>query len=151
MGGDLSINGMVVGSVVETKNKVIIDGAVFSLNGDDAPAIEIGKNLNKEVIISNVRILSQRQKIHNGTGQAGIMVIDNADSKSKLTMRDVKVNSRNVDIASTSTAKNVCAAIICGTLGHYDSSKSISVTTSGQTNITAIQGTRPDYRPTRKN
>jgi hypothetical protein len=144
--GDYSVHGMVSGNIVETNDRLIIQGATFISNGDSESVINIGKKLKKEIIISNVRILSNNHKIRDTTGKAGIVVIDNADSNAKVSLREIDIYSRNADISSVSTNKDVCASLICSSVGNYDSIRSISATATGQTNIYANQGQRSDIR-----
>jgi len=145
--GDLDVNGMVSGSLIETENAIIINGATFVPTDNNVPAISIRKNLPKRVIISKVRVLSNNQKVRgNSDAGAGVVVIDNSNSRSRVNVRDVKVTSRNANISNTSMAKDVCAGVVCSSLGKNDSYKSLSVHTFGNTKISATQGERPDYR-----
>jgi hypothetical protein len=146
LAGDLALSGMVFGKVVETKDKLIVEGATFVSNGNDLPVIYVGKNLKKEVIFSNVRIISNNQNIRDNTGTSGVFVVDNQDSKSKISLRNVHVFSRNANISSQNNANYVSAGVLNNNYGTLDSSTSVSVTTSGQTSIAAMQGTRPDFR-----
>lgn len=144
--GDLAVTGLVGGHVTETNDAIIIEGATFVNNGNNAPAISVRSESGKNIIVSNVRVLSNNQKIHSNTSQSGVILIDNQNSKTKVLMRGVNVVSRNADISSQSTGKDVCAAVICSNAGSYDSYSSLSVGASGNTNISAVQGVRPDYR-----
>ncbi len=145
--GDVETNGLITGTIVETGDKVIINGAVFVLNGTgNTPAIKLGGNANKDVIIRNSLILSNNQTIRDDTGRASVLMIDNSRSNSRVRMRNVKVVARNSDISSVSTANDVCAGVMCADSGAYDSMSSVYVGTMGATRVEAVQGGRPDYR-----
>lgn len=144
--GDLAVNGMVSGIIIEKPNVVIVEGATFVLTGNSGPAIKIDGRIPKKVIISNVRVLSNNSRQNDHTGSAGLVVVENSRSSSSVMMRDVSILARNTTIQSQSTASDVCAGLICNNSGVFDSAKDVSATAMGTTNITATQGTRPDYR-----
>ena len=146
LAGDFYIDGVVGGRIEETKNSIVIKGANIVLNGGDGGAIEIDKKIKKKVFITNTRIISNNQRISDSTGVAGVVAIDNSNSKSRVTLKNVKVIARNNTVVSASDAKDVCAGIVCNKAGVSDTSTSVTVFAVGTTNISATQGIRPDYR-----
>lgn len=143
-------NGMVSGKVTETANSVIIDGATFVSSGNDQPVVKVDADTRKKVILRNVKIISNNQTVsdlndtHKGT--AGIVSVDNSQSKSKVVMKNVRVVARNANISSISDGDDNCAGLVCNKGGRYDGVQDVSATALGRTSISAVQGTRPDYR-----
>ena len=146
---DVEKNGLLSGKVLETKDKVIVKDAVFVVNDKaTTPAVKIEKDDRKRVVLSNVTIISNNQTVSDETGNAGIIAIDNSKSRSRVSLRNVKVLARNANISSVSTAPDTCAGLICYKQGTHDSSKAVSAAAIGKSHITATQGERPDYRKT---
>lgn len=146
----LNQNGMVSGKVTETANSVIIDGATFVSSGNDQPVVKVDADTRKKVILRNVKIISNNQTVSdlNDThkGAAGIVAVDNSLSKSKVVMRNVRVVARNANVSSVSEERDGCAGLVCSKGGRYDQTQSVSTAAVGRTNISSVQGARPDYR-----
>lgn len=146
----MSRSGLIAGKVTETADSVIIDGATFVTSGNDQPVIKVDADTKKKVILRNVKIISNNQVVsdlhdeHKGT--AGIIAIDNSQSKSKVVMRNVRMVARNANVSSISEESGNCAGLVCSKNGRHDKTQSISATAVGRTNISAMQGARPDYR-----
>lgn len=146
----MSQSSFISGKVAETENSVVIDGATFVTSGNDQPIVKVDADTKKKVILRNVKIISNNQVVsdlhdeHKGT--AGIIAIDNSQSKSKVVVRNVRMVARNASVSSISEENGNCAGLVCSKSGHYDKTQSISATAVGRTNISAIQGARPDYR-----
>ena len=144
--GDIVGNGLRSGKIIETRNKVIVEGATFVVNEkSNAPVIKLEKNDKRRIVLSNVRIISNNQTIADTTGNAGIVAIDNSKSKSKVTIRNLTVKARNSRISSVSMSDDVCAGLICVKQGKRDTA-TIGAISAGNTAISADQGERPDYR-----
>lgn len=147
LAADIEKSGLLSGKVTETKDKLIVEGATFVVNGkSDVPIIKIDKDEKREVILSNVRIISNNQTITDESGTGGIIAIDNSESKSKVSLRNVRLFARNGKVSSVSLAKDTCAGLICYKRGQHDTSRALSAVASGKTSISATQGERPDYR-----
>lgn len=145
--GDLDTQHLVSGRAIETNNKIIVKGARFVVRGEQkAPVISLQAGSKKKVILDGVEIVTDGASFRSNDGDAGVVVIDNEKSDSKVVIRNLKVRSHNTSVNATSMADSVCAAAICNKSGRYDSMRSTRATASGQTNISAIQGQRPDYR-----
>lgn len=136
---DLAVSGMVSGRISENKDTIIINGATFILNGADNPAVRFSGDVAKSVVISNAKIISNNLTLRDNSGIAGVVSIDNSHSRSKVTLRDVHVFARNSDISSVSSAKSVCAGIVCNKAGSHDSAQHLYVTAIGKSNIMATQ------------
>lgn len=149
LAADVEKSGLLSGKVTETKDKLIVEGATFVVNGEsDVPIIKIDKNEKRQVILSNVRIISNNQTINDETGTGGIIAIDNSESKSKVSLRNVKLLARNSKVSSVSLAKDTCAGLVCNKQGKHDSARGVTAAAIGKTSISAVQGERPDYRKT---
>jgi hypothetical protein len=147
LAGEVDTSRMVSGKVVETKDKLIVKGAKFVVEGEQkSPVISLKGDSKKRVILDGVEIVTNNTSYQSSDGDAGIVVIDNEKGNSKVVVRNLQVRTRNTDVNAADAGDSVCAAAICYKKGHYDSMRSTAVTASGQTNITAIQGQRPDYR-----
>lgn len=149
LAADVEKSGLLSGKVTETKDKLIVHGATFVVDGKgDVPIIKIDKDEKREVILSNVRIISNNQTIEDETGTGGIVAIDNSDSKSKVSLRNVTLFARNSKVSSVSLTKDTCAGLVCNKQGKHDTARGVTATAIGKTSISAVQGERPDYRKT---
>lgn len=139
------------GKVTESKDKLVIDGVTFVAVGKgDVPVIKLEKDEAKTVVLNNVKVFSNNATIDDLTGNGGIVAIDNSGSNSKVTVRNVHVLSRNGSVRSSSTANDTCAGLLCLKAGKRDTLRGgVSAAAVGRTDISASQGTRPDYRKIR--
>ncbi|MEN9374123.1 MAG: hypothetical protein RIR79_1675 [Pseudomonadota bacterium] len=145
--GEIQVNPNFTGRVIETDSKIIVEGGTIVANGGNDAAIKLNKGSNKEVIISNVRVISNNQNVRNTTGHAGIVDIDNSTSTARVTVRNVNVSSRNAKITTEVQGKDACAGVVCIDSGSHDTARSVEVRAAGQTTISATSGAaRPDYR-----
>lgn len=144
--GDIAITGTVYGTIVETNDRVVISNATIISNGTGEPTVKVGKHFQKELILSNVRLISNNQSVRDASGTAGIVAIEDGRSRGRVVMRNLAIHARNADISSVSSSSDVCAGIICNNTRNYDYSHSVFVNTSGSTTISAQQGVRPDAR-----
>ncbi len=143
---DIDINPSFTGRVIETDSKIIVEGGTFIMNSDTSSAIKLNKGSHKEVVISNVRVLSNNQNLQDSRGMAGVIVIDNSSSTTKVTVRNIGIAARNATVSSQSQGGSACAGVVCIDAGIHDNVGSVAVMATGQTNISATQGVRPDYR-----
>ncbi|MBV5296756.1 MAG: hypothetical protein JZU64_01145 [Rhodoferax sp.] len=143
---DIDINPSFTGRVIETDSKIIVEGGTIIMNADTSSAIKLNKGSHKEVVISNVRVLSNNQNLQDSRGMAGVIVIDNSSSTARVTVRNIGIASRNATVSSQSQGGSACAGVVCIDAGIHDTVGSVAVMATGQTNISATQGARPDYR-----
>ena len=148
--GEIQVNPNFTGRVIETDRRIIIEGGTIIANGGSDAAIKLNKGSRKEVIISNVRVISNNQNIRSTTGNVGVVDIDNSTSTARVNVRNINVLYRNAKITTETQSKNSCAGVVCINSGSHDAVRSVEVKAIGQTTISATSGAaRPDYRKMR--
>ncbi|MDO4643695.1 MAG: hypothetical protein Q4A74_07630 [Cardiobacteriaceae bacterium] len=115
----IRINGLQGGRVINSGNKLIIQGGtIVAEQNQTNPMIQIENPQNKEIIIENTQVIANKVRQSNKNGSAGIIVVENGkkqgNTKSHIQMQNVHVKAVNSTVTAKATGgEKVCAGIVC--------------------------------------
>lgn len=142
--GDLRENGMISGGYREDANNIIINGATF-YNKNNSATIEIDVDSPKNIVISNVNIISEGQKIKKNSGSAGVFVINRKNSLGRVSVRNVRVRANNLTVVNEGGDDVINSCVTCIDTSGRDRVSGVSASVSGNTILKARQTTSGSF------